>query len=244
MFFKRKEVNMREIIRMIVYGFFIKLSELIFIPRTEVRGMDNLPKEGGFIVAANHISVLDPFVLIGVMKKFLWKYYASMGKRIYGIGNAKLLDGSFFAFFLKENFGFIPNTHDGSLRAVELLNKGNIVGITPEGGVNLKDYIVKGKTGVAYIALLSGAPLIPVAFIGQPAVTFSQWIKTLFNPKKLIFGSPMDFSKKNFLYPELDSELATRVTNKIMCRIAELAGKEYREDIKHISYKKQRKKPG
>ena len=233
-----------KIIRMIVAGFFIKLSELIFIPRTEVRGMDNLPKEGGFIIAVNHISVLDPFMLMGIMKKFLCKHYTSKGKKIYGIGNAELRDNRFFAFFLKEDLGFIPNTKDGSSRAVKLLNKGNIVGITPEGGVNLENYIVQGKEGVAFMAMLSGIPVIPAAFIGQPAVTFLQGMKTLFKPKKLIFGSSMSFSKRSLFYLKFNRVLIIMVTDKIMRRIAKLAGKKYRMNIEHTSYKKSRKKPG
>lgn len=229
--------------REFIFKLVIKLSEFIFVSRTEVKGMSNLPKKGGFIIAGNHISVLDPFVIMGIMKNFLWKYYIGKGKKIYGIGNIKLKKKRIYTFFLKEEFAFIPNTKKGSFRAVELLNEGNVVIICPEGGVNLKNYIVKGKKGVAYMAMLSGAPVIPVVFVGQPAVTFFQGMKTLFKPKKLIFGSSMSFPKRSLFYLKLNRLSTSMVTHKIMRRIAKLAGKKYKMNISHIPYEKSRKKP-
>jgi 1-acyl-sn-glycerol-3-phosphate acyltransferase len=224
---------MAKIFRKFIYKFVIKLSAFIFVSRTEVKGMGNLPKKGGFIIAANHINVLDPFVMVGIMKNFLWKHYMGRGKKIYCIGNIKLKKNRIYAFFTEEEFGFIPNTKEGFFRTIKLLSKGNIVIILPEGGVNLKDYIVKGKKGVAHMAMLSGVSVIPAAFIGQLAVTFSQGMKALFKPKKLIFGSSMSFPRFNHLSTSV-------VIDKIMCRIAELAKKEYRMDIKHVPYKKLR----
>lgn len=204
------------------------LSAFIFAPRTEVKGMDKLPKKGGFIIAANHISILDLFVILGAMKQFLRKHYMKRGKKFYGIGNIKLKKKRVLNFLLEEEVGFIPNTKEGSYRAVELLNEGNIVLICPEGGINLKDYLVRGKNGAAYIAMLSGATVVPLATLGQSAVTFSKTMKTLFKPKKLIFGSPMSFPKRHLSYLILNRPLTSMVTHKIMYKIAELAGKEYR----------------
>lgn len=215
-------------IRKCIYKFIMKLSALIFVSRTKVEGMDNLPTKEGFIIAANHISILDPFVILGAMKQFLRKHYMKRGKKFYGIGNIKLKKKIALKFLVDEEVGFIPNTKEGSYRAVELINKGNIVLICPEGGINLKDYLVRGKDGVAYMAMLSGAAVIPLAIPGQPTVTFFRTVKILFKPKKLIFGSPMSFPKRQLSYLILNRLLASVVTHKIMYKIAELAGKEYR----------------
>ena len=215
-----------------MHKFVIRVSAFIFVPRTKVEGMSNLPQKGGFIIAINHISVLDPLVIVGVMKNFLWKHYISKGKKIYGIGNERLKEKWIYALFFGEDFGLIPSTKEGIHRAVELLKQGNIVEIFPEGGVNPKDYLIRGRNGVAYMAILSGVPVIPGASITTPAINASQGRKTLLKTRKLIFGEPMNFLKRQRSYFNFNRTTVSTAIDKIMREIAKLAGKKYKPHLR------------
>jgi 1-acyl-sn-glycerol-3-phosphate acyltransferase len=209
------------------YKFLFFLSEKVFRPTiTEIRGIENLPKEKGFIIAANHVNSFDPFIIVAVIKRFLYEHYFKNGKKFYYIG-MKGLKKRIYSFFLNEKVGYLSASRDGIKRAAELLENGNVVGIFPEGRRNTSSRMLEGKRGVAYMALLSGAPVVPVACFGPSTRGFNQGLKGLFKPKKVYFGWPIFFSKRNSLYLQEASGFPILVKRIIMSRIAELCGKTY-----------------
>lgn len=162
-------------------GFWYRLAVVILKPvllvitRRRWSGFENVPAEGGVIVAVNHISHADPFVFADAlifrtrrMPRILAKSTLFHGKGPGGWFVGKVLRGT----------GQIPvlrHTADASLAlhaAVEALEKGELVAIYPEGTVTRQPdkWPMMAKTGIARLALLSGAPVVPVAQWGAQEI--------------------------------------------------------------------------
>ncbi len=209
------------------YNFVIFLSRIVFLPTiSEIRGLENLPRNGGFIIASNHVNCFDPFLIIAAISGFLKNNYFKRGKKFYYIGMTQLKK-RIYSFFLNEKLGFLPNSVEGAQRSVELLKKGNIVGIFPEGRRNDNVKLLEAKKGVAYMALLSGAPVVPVACFGPKTRSFNQGLKGLLCTKKVYFGETIRFSERSL--PEIKSSpgFLLMVLRLIMSEIGELWGKSY-----------------
>ena len=123
---------------------------------TDVRGLDNLG-EGPVLLAVNHVSVLDgPLV------------YSSNRRTVHFLVKKEMFRG-FFGWVLRQ-VGQIPVDRAGSDRgalsaAVAVLREGGAAGIFPEGSRGRGD-VAAVRTGIAWIALQSGAPVVPVAVLG------------------------------------------------------------------------------
>lgn len=142
---------------------------LVALTRRRWRGTSHIPRTGGVIVAVNHISYVDPLVV---------------GHLLYNAGRVPLYMGKLEMFgwpvvgSVMRLTGQIPvnrNSPDASLslrHAVAALEAGECVVIYPEGTVTRDpDYWpMAGRTGVARLALLSGAPVIPVAQWGAQRI--------------------------------------------------------------------------
>ena len=134
--------------------------------RPEIVGVDNIPSAGPAIIASNHQSVMDSFFLPLLCPRqitFLAKAEYLMAQRWWvGCRNGFLLmSGS-----ARSNRTSASAGQDALNTAVEVLNDGDLFGIYPEGTRSPDGRLYKGKTGVARIALASGAQVIPVAMIG------------------------------------------------------------------------------
>jgi 1-acyl-sn-glycerol-3-phosphate acyltransferase len=130
--------------------------------RLEVRGSANIPLEGGAILASNHRSVIDGVLLALVG--------ARCARAIRFLVAAELFDLRIPGWALRR-YGQIPIRREsqdtGALDAiVASLRSGSLAGIFPEGRVNEEPAMLRGRTGVARIALAAGAPVIPVGLWG------------------------------------------------------------------------------
>ena len=109
---------------------------------------------------------------------------------------------------------------------LRVLAAGHVLGIYPEGTRSPDGRLYRGKTGVARLAIESGAPVVPCAMIGtfefQPPGTL--WPNLKVRPG-VRFGEPLDFSR--YRGQEADGQLLRRVTDEIMQAIAKLSGQEY-----------------
>jgi 1-acyl-sn-glycerol-3-phosphate acyltransferase len=194
--------------------------------RWTVQGAPKVPKSGPVILAANHLAAIDSFVVPLVLPRkvaFLAKaeYFEGRGVRTRVVG----------ALF--RALGAIPvrRGHQraalGSLEvAAEVLSGGGVFAIHPEGTRSLDGKLYRGRTGVAQMALESGAPVVPVALIGTDRAQPVGHV--LPRPGRRItvrFGEPLDFSR----YQRLGSTPAIRraITDEIMYAIMELSGQEY-----------------
>lgn len=152
--------------REILWQFVIQTLRLLFTvcARVQVKFYHRPPRTGGFILASNHISHFDPPLITPFCpRKIDW---IAMVELFHG----KLLHGFF------SGLSVIPVDRTGSDRtalrtAVKRLQAGRVVGIFPEGGIrDGAASIVNGgtmKEGVALLASLSGAPIVPVVILGS-----------------------------------------------------------------------------
>lgn len=190
-----------------------------------IRGAENVPASGPAILASNHLAVIDSFFL----PLMLSREVVFLGKQDYFTG--KGLKGRVVAAFMR-GVGTIPVDRSGG-RASEAalqtglrrLREGKLFGIYPEGTRSPDGRLYRGKTGVARLALESGAPVIPVAMIGTNiAQPIGQRIPKL-HRIGVVVGRPMDFSRYAGL--ENDRFVLRSITDEIMYELMRLSGQEY-----------------
>jgi 1-acyl-sn-glycerol-3-phosphate acyltransferase len=193
--------------------------------RPWVRGLENIPSEGGAILASNHLAVIDSFVLpLVVSRKIL---FIAKAEYFTGTGIKGRLKAGFF-----RGIGSIPVDRGGGKageaalrKGLEVLQSGNLFGIYPEGTRSPDGRLYRGKTGVARLALESGAPVVPVAMIGtDEAQPIGQVIP---KPMRIgiVIGEPLDFSRYKGM--ENDRFILRSVTDEIMYALMTLSGQEY-----------------
>src|SRR5450755_1702973 len=200
-----------------VLGPFLRL---IFRPWAE--GAENVPRAGPVILASNHLSFSDHFFApLPIPRKvvFLAKSEYFTGRGLKGLASK--------AFF--RGVGQIPVDRSGgaaSERALRtglrVLAQGEILGIYPEGTRTPDGRLYRGKTGVARLALESGAPVIPSAMVGTfELMPSGKFVPRLRYRPGVRFGKPLDFSRYAGL--ESDRLVLRAVTDEIMYAIMALA---------------------
>ncbi len=123
--------------------------------KTEVYGSENLPESGGYILASNHKSFFDP-PLIGM----------TINKQLFFMAKEYLFNIKVLGAIIRKLGAFPVSKGNGEqaiLTAIDVLNKGNILGIFPEGTRIKTDQLGRFKSGVIVIAAQTGADVIPVA---------------------------------------------------------------------------------
>ncbi|HLE47505.1 MAG TPA: lysophospholipid acyltransferase family protein [Candidatus Thermoplasmatota archaeon] len=192
-----------------------------FLFRTRRRGHKTIPKRGPVILVSNHASNLDPVIVVG-----------SIPRTIFHLGKHTLFTTPFRRWFFQKLGGQIPvdrmrgGNEDAIRAAVSVLNRGLALGIYPEGRRSPDGRVYKGKTGVARVALLSGAPVYPVALVGLAAT----WPKgkafpRFFRRTECLVGSPRQYAVDAQKADDL-RELR-RVTDELMGDLANLLGQPY-----------------
>jgi 1-acyl-sn-glycerol-3-phosphate acyltransferase len=129
----------------------------------EVRGLENVPKTGPALIAANHLSWADGPALRAALRRRNWFLVKASLFHVPVLGWLLPLYG---AFPLKQE----KPDPAAMLHAEEHLKQGEIVCAYPEGGVSHSGRLGGFKKGVAFLALRSGAPLIPAAITGTERV--------------------------------------------------------------------------
>lgn len=197
--------------------------KMIYRPWTE--GLENIPEKGPAILASNHLSFSDSVFLPLVMDRklvFLGKAEYFNGKGIKGATTRAFMAG----------VGTIPVNRSGgraseaALRTgLQVLASGDLLGIYPEGTRSSDGRLYRGKTGVARLAVESGAPVIPVAMIDTHiAQPIGKRIPSRHQTGVRI-GEPMDFS--SYAGRQEDRDALREVTDTIMAAIQDLSGQEY-----------------
>lgn len=188
------------------------------------RGVENVPRKGGAILASNHLAVIDSFVLPLVLDREI----VFIGKSEYFTGTG--LKGRLTAGFFR-GVGTIPVDRSGgkaseaALRTgLGRLEDGGLFGIYPEGTRSPDGRLYRGKTGVARLALEAGVPVIPVAMINTDV---AQPLGRIPRPVRvgIVFGEPLDFSR--YAGMEDDRFILRSVTDEIMYALMSLSGQEY-----------------
>jgi 1-acyl-sn-glycerol-3-phosphate acyltransferase len=195
---------------------------LMVLFRPKVKGLRHVPGSGPVIIASNHLSFSDSiFMPLVVPRKvtFLAKseYFTSPGPK----GLLKKL--TFIAL------GQVPVDRSGGRRSeaalitgLKVLAEGKCLGIYPEGTRSPDGRLYKGRTGIARLAIESGAPIIPVAMFNTEKIQPTGTVVPKVMRVEMIFGEPMYFDgdSSDLLY-------LRDVTDKIMQTIQALSGQEY-----------------
>ncbi|GAB2851232.1 lysophospholipid acyltransferase family protein [Streptomyces deserti] len=199
------------------------LLRLAFRPRIE--GLEHVPESGPAIVAGNHLSFSDHFLMPAVLRRRI----TFLAKKEYFTGPG--LKGRLTAAFFR-SAGQIPVDRTGKeagqaaiREGLGVLSKGELLGIYPEGTRSHDGRLYKGKVGVAVMALKAGVPVIPCAMIGTFEAQPPGKVIPNLHPVVIRFGEPLDFSR----YTGMENEKAIlrAVTDEIMYAILSLSGQEY-----------------
>lgn len=192
-----------------------------FLFRTKRVGLRKIPKRGAAILVTNHVSNLDPVLVV-----------LSMRRPIFHLGKHTLFTKPFRSWFFQSLGGQIPvNRERGGNEAaiqaaVTVLRKGFALGIYPEAHRSPDGKLRRGKPGLGRIAYLSGAPCYPVAVDG----TFKVWprgkrMPKVFRRTRVIVGEPRTYARDPAKAENY--EACQRVTDDLMSDIAGLLGQPY-----------------
>ncbi|MEU5663945.1 lysophospholipid acyltransferase family protein [Streptomyces longwoodensis] len=199
------------------------LLRLLFRPRIE--GLEHVPETGAAIVAGNHLSFSDHFLMPAVLKRRIT--FLAKAEYFTGPGVKGRLTAAFF-----RSAGQIPVDRSGKeagqaaiREGLGVLGKGELLGIYPEGTRSHDGRLYKGKVGVAVMALRAGVPVVPCAMIGTFEAQPPGRVVPHLRPVAIRFGEPLDFSR----YAGMENEKAIlrAVTDEIMYAILSLSGQEY-----------------
>ena len=158
------------------------------LTRIQVVDRHRVPPTGGVIVAANHISFFDSVVLL-----------QAIPRRAFFIGKAEYMD-SWTTRRLFPAMGLIPIEREQARKAMvalevaaDVLRRGDVLTIYPEGTRSRDGLLHRGHTGVAQLALLSGAPIVPVGLIGTDRIQpIGARVPRPFRRATVRFGEPLD----------------------------------------------------
>jgi len=177
-----------------------------------VKGMENIPMEGGVIVASNHISYLDPPLLAVTLPR---KATFMARKGLFDIKVPPLRWFIHHYAFPVDREKTLPSTIK---EAVGRLRKGELLVIFPEGRRSETGELLKGRRGVGMIVALSRAGVIPALIIGtnRALPVGGRWLRRA--KISVIFDRPLDFSTIN----GEGNDLYELITQRIMTQIGEL----------------------
>ena len=199
------------------------LLKVVFRPKVE--GLENVPRKGSAILASNHLSYAD------------WLFVPlSLRRRVTYVAKAEYFTTPGVKGWLQKQFftgaGQVPidresaSAAEGALvSARRIIGEGELFGIYPEGTRSHDGNLYRGRTGVARLALETGAPVIPVAVLGTddiapPGKTLGRIVRPVVR-----FGRPLDFSRYQGM--EDDRYVLRSITDEIMYEIMTLSDQEY-----------------
>jgi 1-acyl-sn-glycerol-3-phosphate acyltransferase len=194
------------------------------VGRPKVVGMKNVPPTGPAIMASNHLSVIDSMYLPLMMSRPVVfpakaEYFAARGPI-----------GRLWAAYLRSTNQL--QLERGGARAafatldaaVDILRRGDLFGFYPEGTRSPDGRLYRGRPGLGYLALNSGAPVIPVAMMGtRKMLPPGTWVP---RPSRIEIriGEPMTFGH---LEGEPAAKARRNVADQVIAAIRELSGQEY-----------------
>jgi 1-acyl-sn-glycerol-3-phosphate acyltransferase len=199
------------------------LIKLVFRPEAE--GTENVPEEGGAILASNHLSYSD------------WLFMPlTLPRRVTFVAKAEYFTTPGLKGWLQKTFfsgaGQVPLDRSGGRASegaiatgLKILSAGELFGIYPEGTRSHDGRLYRGRTGVARMALESKVPVIPCAVIGTDVVAPPGKIYGRYTRPHIRFGKPLDFSRYQGM--ESDRYVLRSITDEIMYEIMQLSGQEY-----------------
>ncbi len=193
---------------------------LNLIAKVEIRGYDNVPETGAFVIATNHIGMLDSCMLFYAINR--WDVFIPVGEKWEENAFLRWLGGYFNFVFIDR---FNPDLK-AMRKIIGLMQRGNILVIAPEGTRSRMGGMNEGKPGVSYLAAKLNRPIVPVGLAGTEDRIIIDNLKH-FRRSHIIVTAGKAFSLPPM--PAKDRDLALKhFTDEIMCRIAVLIPEQYR----------------
>ena len=191
--------------------------------RPVIEGRENIPRTGPLLLASNHLSFVDSIVIPLVAPRrvvFLAKSEYFTGHGMRGALKRWMFTAVGCVPIQRGTAGAAQEALDSAL---EILRDGLAFGIYPEGTRSRDGRLYRGRTGVAWLALTAGCPVVPVGLSGtqdiQPVGSRVPRIRKI----TIRFGKPLDFSYLQGTRPGLARREAT---DAVMAAIHELSGQE------------------
>ena len=189
--------------------------------RTRREGACTVPPAGPAILAANHTSYVDPLVL-----------YATGPQRLIGFMVAKEYHDMPVLGWLLRGIGCVPTTRSGqdlsaTREAIRQLQEGRLVGIFPQGRIELPGEQVEARGGIVLLALHSRVPVIPVHISGSRHSESLIWTFLRRHRVRVRYGKPIDLSA--WYDKPMDKELREQV-GRIIMQAIRTAGDGERQD--------------
>ena len=190
---------------------------LLRLTKTEIRGIENIPTEGGLLIAANHMSRMDiPVLFINPRRPDMT-----------ALVTTKYLKYPLIRWFIitAEGIWLDRDIADFSAfrKAVEALQAGKALGIAPEGTRSVTGELLEGKPGTALLSLRTGLPIIPAAISGTedsvPQMLKLKRPHIVVEYGKVIYPPELDRTNREGQLQEL--------TDEIMCQIAVMLPEKY-----------------
>jgi 1-acyl-sn-glycerol-3-phosphate acyltransferase len=191
------------------------LARVLFDARFE--GVEHVPREGAFILVANHCSNLDP-PIIG------WATGHQVGRVIHFMAKAEMRQWPLIGWLATQSGVYFVRRGEGDREAqrfsLAALADGRPLAIFPEGTRSREGHLKGGKSGAAFLALRSGAPLLPVAISGSHRIFpgRSRWP----HPTRVRVRIGPTFSLGHVPNGRLDRETLAAGTDRIMATISDL----------------------
>jgi 1-acyl-sn-glycerol-3-phosphate acyltransferase len=205
---------MRKFLRWLIHTVFNLIADISQFD------IDNVPASGAFVIATNHIGIIDIAMFHYVFDRF--DMFIPVAEKWEKVGWIRFL-GQHLNFVFIDRF----NPDLKALRKmIGLMETGNALVIAPEGTRSRTGALIEGKAGVAYLAARSGFPVIPVAITGTEDKVILGNVKRFRKSKvTLTAGTP-------FRIPPLPKqnrdEALQQDTDEIMCQIAAILPERYR----------------
>jgi len=193
------------------------LARLVYRPRIE--GRENVPLTGPVIFASNHLSFIDSIAIP-----------VAAPRPVHFLAKSSYFDKPASRWFFTA-IGAIPVQRGAGQAALDaldqqrtLLEEGSTVALYPEGTRSLDGRLYKGRTGVAFLALQTGAPVVPVGLVGTDDVMpVGATMPSLKHRITVKFGEPLDLAHHG---PASSGKARRLATDEIMAAIHALSGQE------------------
>jgi len=187
------------------------------LAKIKIKGSENIPKKGSFIVVCNHFNILDaPFIIFAIKKPINFLMASDLT-----VVTQFMWAPWLYGFIPTNRQNIAPTTIKNSLAAIK---KGEIVGIFPEGTAT-EHFIRPAKNGAAYLAMRTGVKILPMSVIGTDNI-WANWLKGIRPKLQINIGKP--FRPKSLPKERTGRNEAIKTTGEnIMCRIAALVPDEY-----------------
>lgn len=189
------------------------------IARVDIQGFENIPKDGGFVIATNHLGRLDVSML----------FYALEGDFILPVAE-KYEHHWLFGPIGNAMGGIWLDRFNADVRSIrEILARmkaGGILVIAPEGTRSKTEAMAEGKPGVAYLAMKAEVPIVPIALAGTEDRAVVEQLKHLKKSEiKIVVGTPFNLPP---IKGKEREAILKQYTDEIMCRIGVLLPEKYR----------------